>query len=97
MGYRVDYLPIRKVRRAEKRSAAVPALTAVFFLVFLVSVNLFWAEGADVIKQLLPGELTAAADALEVFAQELKAGEQLKSALEHLCSVVTNDGEMVIP
>lgn len=92
MGYRVDYQPVRKIRGAEKRRSTVPALTALFFLVFLLLVNLYWEQGAQVLKNLVLREEMATA--LEVFSQELKAGEELKSAWAHFCGTLTGYGKM---
>ena len=82
MGYRVDYKPMKKVRGAEKHRVRLPALTGMFFLLFLLLVNMFWDEGTTVMRELLfPERAAVTAAALETLVQELKAGETLKDTV----------------
>lgn len=98
MGYRVDYQPVKKVRGVEKRTARLPALIAVCLVLFLLLVNCTWPRGAQVLRGLFfPGDAAATAAALEDFAMELKAGEELPSALESFCRSVIREAELASP
>lgn len=95
MGYRVDYQPVKKVRGAEKRTSKIPALTALFLVLFLLLVNGFWPRGAEVLKEvLIPGDPAVTVAALEDFATELKAGENLSGAWEAFCRRVIGEAEL---
>lgn len=94
MGYRVDYPPIRKIRGAEKRRTAAPALTGLFLILFFFLVNSTWPRGAEVLQGLLfSGDTSVTAAALEEFALELRAGEELPSAFETFCRTVIQNAE----
>lgn len=96
MGYRVDYQPIKKVRRLEKQHAVLPALTALCFALFILLVTLFWDRGAEVFWNLVfSGDVAVTANALEAFAQELEAGIELRAALETFCRTVIQNGESI--
>ena len=86
MGYRVVYRPIKKIRGSEKQKARRTALTALFFLVFLILVNTCWPQGRDFLREVLfPGDSSVAVMALENLADELKAGEGVWDAVENFC------------
>ena len=51
MGYRVEYQTVRKVRRMEQKKSGQAALTAVFFVVFLILTTLLWPEGREVLRE----------------------------------------------
>lgn len=96
MGYRVEYRPVKKVRRMEKRTVRLPALTALFFLLFLLLVNSIWPRGTEVLRGLaFSGDAAVTADALDVLAMELRAGEALPSALETFCRKVMGENGIV--
>ena len=95
MGYRVDYQPIRKVRGVQKQKRGIPALAAAFFLLFLLLVNSAWPQGRDALQKLLfSGDMEATSAALEILADELKAGEALDSALQTFCRSVIREAEV---
>lgn len=86
MGYRIDYQPVKKVRDAEKRRSGSLPLTALCFLLFCLLVNWLDPVGAEVMRELLiPGDAAVTAAALDGFAEELKAGEELEDALKYFC------------
>ncbi len=86
MGYRVDYGPIKKVRGAEKVRTRVPALTVLFLMVFLLLVQLFWPQGAELLQHIfIPGDPKVTVAALETFAQELQQRTPLMDAFENFC------------
>lgn len=95
MGYRVEYQPVKKVRGVEKRTSRVPALTALFFLLFLLLVNGFWPQGAEILREILiPGDPTVTVAALETFTQELQTGEELSIAFEDFCRTILEGAEL---
>ena len=86
MGYRVDYLPIKKVRNMEKRTSYVPAMTALFLLLFFFLVSSFWPWGAEFLREvLIPGDLDVTVAALEAFAMKLQNGEAFSDAFKAFC------------
>lgn len=95
MGYRVDYQPVKKVRGLEKRTARAPALAALGLILFCLLVNCVWPRGAEVVREILiPGDTAVTVAALEEFAAELEAGEELSSALQTFCRRVIREAEL---
>lgn len=98
MGYRVEYQSGKQVRETKKHRSCIPVLTAVSLLVFLLLVNAFWPRGAEVLQELLfPGDAAVTAAALEEFAMELRAGEELPDALATFCRTVIQNAQADTP
>ena len=96
MGYRVDYSPVRKVRNAEKRTLRLPALTMLFFLLFVFLVLSFWPRGSVLLREILiPGDPDITVQALEAFARNLRSGEELSGALEVFCRTIVKEAQGV--
>lgn len=94
MAYRITYLPVKKVRGMEKRTARAPALGTIFFLLFLLLVHSAWPRGREVMQRLIfPGDAAVTAAALEELTGALKSGERLSEALEGFCSSVMENGQ----
>lgn len=92
MSYKIDYQPTRKVRGLEKRTAPRSALTALFFLVFLVLTLSLWPKGAETVRALvIPGDAAVTVAALENLAVDLRAGERVQAALEGFCRQVAGE------
>lgn len=92
MGYRVDYQPVKKVRNAEKRKSRVPALTALFLMLFFFLVFSFWPQGGELLRELLiPGDPDTTVMALEAFAQDLHDGETPAIAFETFCRSILGE------
>ena len=53
-------------------------MTGIFFVLFLVTVSVFWPEGREVLRLLLIPDKTL--DAAETFVSELDCGFSLKTA-----------------
>ena len=95
MGYRVEYQPIKKTPGALKKTSRAPAMTAVCRRLFLLVVNSIWPRGKEVLRDvLIPGDAAGTMAALEDFALELRAGEELPSAFETFCRNVIRDAEL---
>lgn len=95
MGYRIDYQPIKKVRNLEKRTAGVPAMTALFLMLFFMLVFSFWPQGAELLREMLiPGDPDVTVAALETFAQELQCGESLYSAFDTFCRQLLAEAQL---
>lgn len=89
MGYRVEYRPVKKVRRVEKRTVRLPALTGLCLLLFVFLVSSFWPRGAEVMRGLVfSGDVAVTAAALEEMAGELRAGAGLSDAVETFCQKI---------
>lgn len=94
MGYRIDYLPVKKIRGAERNRASLPCLTAICFLIFALLVNLYWPQGKIVLQRIFfPGNAAATAAALDSFADNMRLGESAHQALLTFCKAVIQDGE----
>lgn len=90
MPYRIDYQATKKVRGAEKRREPISALTALFFLLFLLLAGSLWPKGAAALRSLvIPGEAAVTVNALEDLAGELRAGEGIQEALDGFCRQVS--------
>lgn len=86
MGYRIDYGPVKKVRRAERRTSRLAALTGLFLLLFVVSVCCFWPEGTAVLRDwLFPGDPAVAAAAMEELTDSLQTGGKIEESLRTFC------------
>lgn len=93
MGYRVDYQPIKKLRGAEKRHMLRPALTGIFFLLFVIVLHTAWPRGEQALRELLlPGEAAQTVAAFNTFARDLKEGQTVHRALEDFCRSVIPHG-----
>lgn len=95
MGYRVEYETVPKVRRMEQKRSGTAALTAMFFVVFLLVTSLLWPEGREVLREIfLPGDPAVTVAALETLADELQTGAQLGDALENFCQSIAREAEI---
>lgn len=93
MGYRVEYEPMGKVKKWEKGKLSM--LTAAFLLAFLLFVNGFWPRGREVLRQIFwPGDGMVTAAALDAFAEELRSGESVGTAVESFCRCVIGEVEL---
>ena len=85
---------VKKLRGMEKRRAAKPALTALFFLLFLFLVNSRWPRGKAFLEKLtFSGDRAVTAAALEDLSRDLRQGEDLTDALEAFCKTVMANGQ----
>lgn len=95
MGYRIDYQPIKMIRNAEKRMAPIPAMTALFLVLFFLLVFAFWPQGAQLLREaFIPGNPDVTVAALETFAQELRFGESLSCAFEAFCRQILSEAKL---
>lgn len=95
MGYRIDYQPITKLRRCEKRRSRIAAMTGAFLIFFFLAVHFFWPEGQSVIRScFLPGDPEVTAQAMEKMIAELKNGSGLQDAAEVFCVEILSGAEL---
>ena len=78
MSYKISYIPDRSRKHRGAHRFRLPALTAVFFLLFLLFVELKWQEGAQMINRMQPAAV------LDVLARELMEGEDVSACLSGL-------------
>lgn len=89
MGYRLDYGPVKVVRRLERRFFRKAALTTLFFFLFCVLVCTLWADGREILQKLIfPGDLAVTAAALEELTTDLRTGAGILSSLKRFCMTV---------
>lgn len=92
MGYQIRYDPIRKLRGSEKQRTGPWALAGILFLIFLLMVNLFWAEGAEAIRELLlPGKEVAAVAALEEMSENFRQGTSFSDAVKKFSEAILDN------
>ena len=86
MGYRVEYGPVKKVRRLENRVSRTAVLTGLCFLFFCILVGILWPEGSKVLRSLIfPGDPVVTAAALEELTADLKSGVNASDSLRQFC------------
>ena len=91
MGYKISYEPIRKLRGAQTCRSRIGALVGIFFLLFLLMVNLFWTEGKDVLRELvMPGDAAVTTAALNQLSVNLKQGLPVQVSVEDFCRAILN-------
>ena len=95
MSYRIDYQPITKLRRCEKRRSRIAAMTGAFLIFFFLAVHFFWPEGQSVIRScFLPGDPEVTMLAAEKMMAELESGSGLQKAAEVFCLEILNGAEL---
>ncbi|HIR31183.1 MAG TPA: hypothetical protein IAB83_04145 [Candidatus Faecousia faecavium] len=93
MSYQVVYPGNQE--KQPKKSVPFALMLCGWLLAFVILTVFFWPEGAQVMqKLLLPGDTAVTAAALEDFAAELQAGEQLSGALENFCRSILENEEL---
>lgn len=94
MSYQVVY-PGGQEKQPKKKPTAFVLMLCGCILAFVLLTARFWPEGAQAMqKLLLPGDAAVTAAALEDFAGELQAGEQLSGALENFCRSILENAEL---
>lgn len=94
MSYQVVY-PGNQEKQPKKKPAPFALMLCGCILAFVLLTVCFWPEGAQMMqKLLLPGDAAVTAAALEDFAAELQAGEQLSGALENFCRSILENEEL---
>lgn len=94
MGYRIEYGPVEcKSSNQTVRSGRILLLGVVLFALFFVSVRRWWPEGWQVLRcMVFPGDLEAAGEAAEAFAQSVRDGMSLQEAIMNFCEHVVSVG-----
>lgn len=86
MPYRIDYHPEKTVKTPEYRRFF---LTGLFFLIFLVAVGSFWAEGQAVLRGLVfSGDVAAVERAADLLIVQLKDGIPVMDAISAFCGQI---------
>lgn len=89
MGYRVDYVRGKKIRRSGAGARKAVLAAAALLLVVIFSLTGFRSQGARILAELtIPGNAAVTAAALEDLAWNLHAGEDVSWALEEFCRAV---------
>jgi len=92
MGYQMIYQTDQKntLRRNPLRRQT---MVAICFLVFSLTVRLFWEPGTQMLRELLlPGELSLTEAAIAQLVDDLKQGSGFGTAAEVFCHRVINGG-----
>ena len=91
MGYRIQYGPVRKLRRSAYSRSGMVGLTGLFFLVFMIMVNLLWAEGVEVIRESLHIKGVSLTTAAEEVSDSLKQGENALDIVKTFLNTIQHD------
>ena len=90
MGYRIVYGgEVQKKAIPRKGSGNLRLLTALFMLVFILSVKIWWNEGAEQLRSILiPGELSATEAAFSGLVSDLREGEGIRESVTAFCQMI---------
>ena len=79
------------IPRKKRSSAGRRVLTVCFFLIFLLTICLFWPEGRNLLRMVfLPGDPDVTLEAAEVFADALRQGIPVSDAARQFCITVVS-------
>ena len=95
MTYRIEYGPSLPQRKLSFPLRLV-GLTCLFFVLFLVGVNIFWPEGRETLIQLLlpAGHATHFIKASQGFFNSLTAGQPFYESLTAFCREIISYAEL---
>ena len=93
MSYRIEYQPMKRPGSRQGGSLRRPALTGMFFLLFVFLVDAFWPQGREMLRELLiPGDPDVTVEAFGVFANAIQSGSPFGDAAEAFCRTVMGHG-----
>lgn len=94
MAYSIGYGPQRN-ERCEKRSGKrFRMLLLVFFLVFLLSVQLFSREGAEFLRRMILPVGEESVEAFSTMIQAVEDGTPIADAVTAFCREVIKHGQL---
>lgn len=90
MAYRLEYdTSCRWEKRKEEWGIQRVILSCLFFVLFILVVNLYWKEGRDILIRLVfPQDTVAAWNGLQQLTDQIRQGVPLKTAAENFCNEV---------
>ena len=92
MGYEIRYAGHEPSSR--KPGTRLPALTAGFFLAFLLLTHAFWPAGASKLRQLvLPGDSEVTGQAVASLVEDLREGQAVGDAVTTFCREILAHAE----
>jgi hypothetical protein len=94
MAYSIGYGPQRNERCKKRSGKRFKVLALVFFLVFLLSVQLFSQEGAEFLRRMI---LPVGEDSVEAFSAMIQAvedGTPIADAVTAFCREVIKHGQL---
>lgn len=96
MGYRIEYDSGSRKWQAERfRWGRMWAMAAVCLLLFLVLTNLFWPQGAGMLRRLLiPGDPEVTAQAFAQMVDGLRAGEDASECVTAFCREILENAQI---
>lgn len=94
MSYRVEYTwDLKWEKKKDEWGIRLVIVSGFFFVLFLLSVGIFWEQGREVLWQLVfPGDAVLTWNALEDFAGDIQQGIPLRFAAENFCQELVNSG-----
>lgn len=98
MGYRIVYGPMPKMpQERDYKPLRIQVLTAVFALLFVLTVRQAWPEGTALLREfLLPGEQNVTEAAFSEMIGDIREGESLGDALTAFCRQIVEHGTQEI-
>ena len=93
MAYRIEYGPVHKQQKvSERHPLRILFLTALFFLVFILTVNLAWPKGKTVLQDFFLPENSR--QAFVELITDLQEGETLSDSVTVFCKSILEDGNI---
>lgn len=95
MAYSIRYGARRQEDRLSRGSHRFGLMVAGFFVVFLLGVQLFWEDGARILRQLVFPLQDQAIAALETMVQSVRDGASIPDAVTAFCREVIHSAQIV--
>ena len=93
MAYSIGYGNQPKPTYTQKRSK-IPMLSFMFFILFLLMVNIFWQEGAQTLRHMLLPFEENTVTAFDAMVTELSNGTALSDAVAAFCQEVIGHAQI---
>jgi hypothetical protein len=94
MAYSISYGAQRHELQKRPQSGRLWLLSAGFFALFLLGVQLFWADGAQALRQLIFPLSEQAVAALEGMVQSVRVGATIADAVTAFCREVIHGAQI---
>ena len=95
MGYVIQYSDGDCKKSKYSGRSGLPAMTAAFFLAFLLLTKAFWPAGSRILREIfIPGDPEITGGAISNLVDDLRAGEPLKDSVAAFCSEILAHAEI---
>lgn len=94
MAYSIGYGPLRHETKKKWTRSRFFVLVVVFFVVFLLSVQLFSQEGADYLRRMILPVENDTVEAFSAMVEAVEEGTPISEAVTTFCREVIGHGQM---